>query len=201
MTPAGDSTRRIAAFALVVACVAMAGFVARRSGLREHVSCGPGFYAIGSRCCPGPAADAFGCLPSTTCPAPLVMRSVSCDAPDERIRIPETTLEVGPSDWEAEGRVEARTVHAASFEIDTFEATLGHLSPNRRVPDGARAANGMTRAEAIAYCKTRGGRLPTEDEWMIAARGPSPGHRYPWGDTGAVCRRAAWGLASGPCSN
>src|SRR5438552_3017582 len=24
--------------------------------------------------------------------------------------------------------------------------------------------------------------------------------RYPWGDTGAVCRRAAWGLANGPCA-
>lgn len=29
------------------------------------------------------------------------------------------------------------------------------------------------------------------------ARRPS---RYPWGDTGAVCRRAAWGLLSGPCA-
>ncbi|MDB4941803.1 MAG: hypothetical protein JWP97_1337, partial [Labilithrix sp.] len=32
----------------------------------------------------------------------------------------------------------------------------------------------------------------------VAAAGDRP-RRYPWGDTGAVCRRAAWGLARGPC--
>jgi formylglycine-generating enzyme required for sulfatase activity len=36
---------------------------------------------------------------------------------------------------------------------------------------------------------------------MIAAMSPySSPHRYPWGDTGAVCRRAAWGLQTGPCA-
>jgi len=25
--------------------------------------------------------------------------------------------------------------------------------------------------------------------------------RYPWGDTGAVCRRGAWGLLFGPCAS
>jgi len=33
----------------------------------------------------------------------------------------------------------------------------------------------------------------------VAAAGLG-GHRYPWGETGAVCRRAVFGLAHGPCS-
>jgi formylglycine-generating enzyme required for sulfatase activity len=126
------------------------------------------------------------------------MRAGHCDAPDVRITIPATILQVGASDWEAEGRVAPRVVHAGPFSLDAFEATVGHLS-SVKVADAARAASGLTRQEAAAYCAKRGGRLPTEDEWLVASSGAA-GTRYPWGETGAVCRRAAWGLASGPCA-
>jgi formylglycine-generating enzyme len=183
----------VAAVAVVVG-----GFLVMR-GSRDHVSCAAGFYAIGARCCPGPLANPVECLASPSCPPPLVMHGSGCDAPDDRVTILETTLEVGPSDWEAEGRVTPRRVHAGPFLLDAFEATLGHLASKTSL-DTARAANELTRASAAAYCERRGGRLPTEDEWIVAAAGAS-NWRYPWGETGAVCRRAAWGLASGPCSS
>jgi hypothetical protein len=191
---------RIAVTAAFLAVVALAGFFVKR-GSHEHVACGPGFFAVRARCCPGPEADPLACLPSLQCPPPLVLRGVSCDAPDERVRIPETRIAVGPSDGEAAGRVVPRLVQAGPFDLDAFEATTGHMASYRGGQDGARAANRVTRSAAMAYCKNRGGRLPTEDEWVVAAAGPSDYRRYPWGDTGAVCRRAAWGLAAGPCSN
>lgn len=149
---------------------------------QEEVSCGPGFAAVGARCCTA-AGSGSGCAEGPV--------------PDERVAVPETTVTLGPSDWEAEGRVAPRTIHTPAFAIDAFEGTEGMV--RGAAVDRARAASALTRDEAAAYCRSRGGRLPTEDEWIAAAAGPSA-RRYPWGDTGAVCRRAAWGLEHGPCS-
>jgi formylglycine-generating enzyme required for sulfatase activity len=132
------------------------------------------------------------------CPAPLEWTARGCDAPDVRVLIRATELSVGASDWEAEGRVVVRTVRVAAFRLAAFEATRGQWGST---DDPARAATGMTRDEAAAFCAERGGRLPTEDEWIIAAASATaPVRRYPWGETGAVCRRAAWGLLAGPCA-
>lgn len=162
----------------------------------EGAQCGPGFAATGARCLVAPGGP---------CPPPLVPTGRGCDAPDERVVVPETTLEIGPSDWEAEGMVGSRTIHVSAFRIDAFEVTEGGYSGGARAADAARAASGMGRDDAAGFCRRRGGRLPTEDEWIVAAA--SAGHgsaptarRYPWGETGAVCRRAAWGLLKGPCA-
>ncbi|HSO35260.1 MAG TPA: SUMF1/EgtB/PvdO family nonheme iron enzyme [Labilithrix sp.] len=180
----------------------------------DDVPCGDGFARQGTRCCPtnapspSPGLCAIG--PPASCPPPLVATLHGCDAPERSVvEVPKTRVIIGPSDWEAEGRVRPRTVEAGPFAIDRFEVSVGHIrcpecpaavAARQAGRDPGRAAAEITLFEARAICAARGGRLPTEDEWIVAAAGDRP-RRYPWGDTGAVCRRAAWGLAKGPCGN
>jgi len=160
--------------------------------------CGADFFPIGYRCCAAVSGDGKTCGPSRTCPPPLVLDEGECVAPEITVRVPDTSMILGPSDWEADGVVRAREIHVAAFAMDAFEITEGRLRPE--LSDRARAAGGLTRSEVATYCTRRGGRLPTEEEW-IAAASTANATRYPWGDTGAVCRRAAWGLVNGPCAH
>ncbi len=149
-----------------------------RRGSTEGARCAPGFVASGTRCTP---------------PAGFTV-------PDTRVLVPAASIAVGPSDWEAQGQVAARVIRVDAFRIDAFEVTRAAMDP--QATDPFRAAAGVTRDEAATFCASRGGRLPTEDEWIVAADSAmNPPRRYPWGDTGAVCRRAAWGLESGPCAS
>jgi len=188
--------RRAIAAAIVLAAVGAAVTVAVVRGRKEtEARCGAGFVAQGTRCR----------VPDGACPAPLVTTTYGCDAPDVRVLIQAASIAVGPSDWEAEGRVAPRSVHVQAFRIDAFEVTRGRWNADvwKQDPwqDRARAVSGVTRGDAELYCANHGGRLPTEDEWMVAAASTmNPPRRYPWGDTGAVCRRAAWGLDTGPCA-
>lgn len=116
-------------------------------------------------------------------------------------------LSLRPSDWEAAGAVEPHTSTVGPFALDRFEVSVGRyaacvergacLGP---VPPGdvSRAAL-VSLEQARAFCQAEGGRLPGDDEWSWAAGGGSS-RRYPWGETGAVCRRAAFGLVVGPCA-
>jgi formylglycine-generating enzyme required for sulfatase activity len=179
----------------VLAAVAV-GIARSNDGLVAR--CGKGFRARAGRC---EARVIAG-----ECPKPLIAISTACDAPDVRVLVPAISFWLGPSDWEAEGRVSPRWIDVEAFRIDAFETTVGrwfgaHDPSADTAGDGARAASGLSRDEAAAFCRSRGGRLPTEEEWMAAAAYGYPStRRYPWGDTGAVCRRAAWGLSRGPCS-
>lgn len=200
---------RLALVAIAAALAIGAVVVAARTA-KDAAPCGPGFTRAGPRCCPTPAIAAGVCASreGDACPPPLVATARGCDAPErDVVEVPPTTVVVGPSDWEAEGRVAPRTVHVGRFAIDRFEVSVGRACAHPATTtaarcdgaDAARAASGVALAEARGYCASRGGRLPTDDEWLAASAGDRP-RRYPWGDTGAVCRRAAWGLEAGPCA-
>ena len=80
-----------------------------------------------------------------------------------------------------------RRVFLPSYYMDTYEVTNrdyqkfdpkhGFLKGDELLP-----VSGVLYDEAVAYAKSIGKRLPTNDEWEKAARG-SEGLKYPWGDT------------------
>jgi formylglycine-generating enzyme required for sulfatase activity len=135
------------------------------------------------------------------------MSDAGCAVSAARVPIAGGTLHLGAADWEAEGRIEAHDATITPFEIDAFEITESSYgecvvaqkcAPLPTSGEPGRARGGLARPDAEAYCAFRGGRLPTDDEWTFSAGG-SKLRRYPWGDTGAVCRRGVWGLHEGPC--
>lgn len=101
--------------------------------------------------------------------------------------------DVGP--WiRAEGH--AHEVTVADFDLDRTEVavrrygrcvTAGACAPASYPSGDARFDNPdfpvthVRWEDAVAYCTWIGGRLPTEAEWEMAARGRA-GHTFPWGD-------------------
>jgi formylglycine-generating enzyme len=192
---------------VAVASIAGVSILGRRDSA-DPARCA-GLVAMGNRCCAeGQIAKGGLCVGRpTSCPPPLAITQAGCAAPLDRVVIAGGLLRTGAGDWEAEGRVAVGEVWVRPFAIDAVEITeesYAHCAtsagcvalPSSGEPGRAQAK--MARAEAEAYCAFRGGRLPTSDEWAFAAAGANA-RRYPWGDTGAVCRRASWGLKDGPC--
>jgi len=200
---------------LAVAGVTSVWLVVRASLGQRHnpARCAPGFAASGYRCCvAGQTLGDDGCVgDSPRCPSPMehvkFPRS-GCVMPAQRIRIEGGKLTLSPSDWEAEGQLSPRTFAVQSFAIDSAEVTIerwtqcvaeGRCTPQVSLEPGLPVTN-VRPLEAERFCQSVGGRLPTRDEWIFAAAGAG-GRRYPWGQTGLVCRRAAFGLVNGPCGH
>jgi formylglycine-generating enzyme required for sulfatase activity len=200
------------ALAATVGALAVVGVVAAaRSRASPPIRCAAGMIALGPRCCgAGQSLGADGRCDGapSRCAAPLVATPAGCVVEERVVAIAAGELVVGPGDWDVQGQVAPRTIRVAAFRLDAFEAT--EAAWTRCASSGAcpklaasgepgRAIAGMTLEEARRFCTSRGGAVPTADQLTFAAAG-ARGRRYPWGDTGAVCRRGAWGLARGPCA-
>ena len=205
------SPRLRVAVAVVAAVALVAGVIAlARSRAEPPARCAPGMVALGARCCgEGQHLEGDRCAGRPArCAAGMDVTASGCVAPPRRVRIEGGLLHIGPGDWEAQGVVEPYEVEVAAFEIDALEVTearwaacaaAGGCPAVALSGEPGRPVTGVTLDEAERFCRWDGGALPTAAELAFAAAGRT-GRRYPWGDTGAVCRRAAWGLVAGPCA-
>lgn len=121
--------------------------------------------------------------------------------PGDRVDIPAGSFTMG-SDERPKGEdpqlyEPAHEVEVGAFQMGVFEVTNAEFSRFQLEQDDYIAEGdwrrfysidkvdfpvvNVTFDDAEAYCKWAGGRLPTEEEWEYAARGPES-FKYPWGN-------------------
>lgn len=148
---------------------------------------------------------------STLQSEPSASSEAPSDGPSTRqppawVRISGGHLTLTPNDWESVDKLKHTELQVESFGLDRYEvtyadwATCGSCQP---LTAAINAPNtpvvNVTPASAQVFCQHRQGRLPTRFEWVIAAS-TTANNRYPWGQTGLVCRNVVFGMVNGPCA-
>ncbi len=97
-------------------------------------------------------------------------------------------------EFEVTNRQYAAFLEATGYEPRTGRDFLRHWSSGGRYPDWAAEfpVTWVSPEDAAAYCRWRGGRLPTDQEWEKAARG-TDGRPFPWGIDPPVPETANYG--------
>ncbi len=188
---------------LLVGLGAVATLVAR-SALREHHAperCPEGMQPLGARCC-----GAGQTLVAGACSGRALGCSIGqeldgagqCVARSGVVRFAGGELFIGAADWDgASGGERFPRTRVAPFALDVSEVTRRRFGAAGAEP--GLPMTDVSPLEAEAFCRRQGGRLPIAAEWVFAAAG-TEARRYAWGQSGLVCRRAAFGLLRGPCA-
>lgn len=196
---------------LLLAMLSWTAYLGVRSR-KEPAGCPTGFTPSGPRCCaPGQGQSRGACVGKPdACAPPTVYVSGSepgCVTPNRRVPVAAGKVLIGPTDWDGPTTSEARSIAVRAFFLDRVEVTVyryrrcleaGACDQLALASEPGVPVTNVSLEQAARFCTFEGGRLPTPEEWTFAATGPE-GRRYPWGAHGLVCRRAAFGLVTGPC--
>jgi formylglycine-generating enzyme required for sulfatase activity len=170
--------------------------------------CPPGMHIAGERCCGvGQGVGAGACEGrAVSCSSAQGLASDGqCVARIGVVALSGGDLFIGAADWDGEsGGERFPRTRVGDFRLDVAEVTFERWRTcteceARSGAPGLPVTN-VTPAQAEAFCRRQHGRLPTSAEWVWAAAGGAA-RRYAWGNSGLVCRRAAFGLEHGPCAN
>ncbi|HYP87885.1 MAG TPA: SUMF1/EgtB/PvdO family nonheme iron enzyme, partial [Polyangiaceae bacterium] len=173
--------------------------------------CPPGLALSGERCCGVGQTLVNGACRGRASSCSLgqeLNEAGQCVARFGVVSLAGGVLDIGAADWDgASDGVRFPRTEVAAFRLDLAEVTVQRFRACtacvRACPSCAAAESGLpvvgvSPEGAERFCASQRGRLPTAAEWVWAAAGSSA-RRYPWGNSGLVCRRAAFGLSHGPC--
>lgn len=200
-------------WAIVVLVLAAASIVPLALAERgPPARCPPQTREAGARCCPtGQLGRDGGCQGSAlACPEGLQWVGSTprhCHVPPRRVAFSGGPLRLGLVDWEGQDRLPAHQITVRPFELDVAEVTYSRWQACQASGACVRLqwsepglpVHGVSATEARSFCKFVRGRLPRSEEWLFAAAGLEA-RRFPWGQSGLVCRRAHFGCVQGPCT-
>lgn len=199
----------LAGLGLLALAVARFAFEQRRAPER----CPTGMVALGARCCGVGQQLVDGACHGVARSCSLGQElndTGQCVARFGVISFEGGVLEIGAADWDgASGAERFPKTRVGAFRLDVSEVTRERFRTCAAcveacpscAPLGAEPGLpvvDVSAADSERFCRAQRGRLPSAAEWVWAAASGAA-RRYPWGNSGLVCRRVAFGLTHGPC--